>query len=313
MAACAAAYLYSQQKGIPREIVVAALPAFLAEVALYMLPGFAGVRRAIAGLPRAMVPVLLALAAIVPYALASVALGSFRLASLAAIAGLAAAISFWYAVFRPGLIADLLFLGVIGSVFLSRVFHLLYPAPVHGVPFDILGRLMWVHTGIIVVLCIRGLEAGFGFVPSTREWGIGILFAAAFVPVGFLLGYWLRAAHWHPVVALSWKLPLLILGRFLGILWVVALTEEFFVRGFLQQILVRTMRSDAGAIAVTSLIFGALHLPFVAFPNWRFAILAAVAGAFYGVAFVKGRGIRAPMVAHALVVTTWQLLFNARG
>ena len=48
MAACAAAYFYSEQKGIPRGIAVAVLPAFLVELALYILPGFAGVRRALA-------------------------------------------------------------------------------------------------------------------------------------------------------------------------------------------------------------------------------------------------------------------------
>ena len=52
-------------------------------------------------------------------------------------------------------------------------------------------------------------------------------------------------------------------------------------------------------------------MPFGTFPNWRFAILAAVAGLFYGFAFIRTRGIRAPMVVHALVVTAWQLFFNA--
>ncbi len=57
-----------------------------------------------------------------------------------------------------------------------------------------------------------------------------------------------------------------------------------------------------------SLIFGAVHLPFRAFPNWRFALLAAAAGVAYGLAFRAARSIRAAMVAHALVVTTWRLL-----
>jgi membrane protease YdiL (CAAX protease family) len=112
---------------------------------------------------------------------------------------------------------------------------------------------------------------------------------------------------------LNWKLPLLVLGRFLGILWVLALAEEFFVRGFLQQILSRSLKNDAAGILLTSLIFGALHLLFGTFPNWRFATLAAIAGLFYGVAFAKTRSIRTPMVMHALIVTAWQLFFNAHS
>ena len=310
LAACAAAYFYSQQKGIPREILLALLPAFLAEIALYLLPGFAGVRDSLAAMPRVALAILLTAAAVIPCTLATVSLGVFHLTSLLEVAGLAAVVAFWYLLLKPRLVVDLLFLAVVAAVFLSHVFRNLYPAPSHNLPLEILGRLTWIHTGIIAVLCLRGLDAGFGFVPRAREWRIGLLYTAAFVPVGFLLGYFLRIAQWHPLLTPSWRMPLLILGRFLGILWVVALAEEFFVRGFLQQILARSLHSDTVGIAVTSVIFGALHLPFGTFPNWRFAILAAVAGAFYGAAFVKARSIRAPMVMHALVVTTWQMLFR---
>ena len=358
MAACAAAYFYSQQKGIPRGVALALLPAFLVELALYIMPGFAGVRRALAALPAAVLALLLSGAAMVPYVLATVPLGAFHLASLLAVGAIAAVIAFWYVPLKdsgsvppeagvhrlksvppvvqrlagrwwdrlqpvrhklthyplkPPLATDLLFLTVIAAVFLSHAFRTLYPAPARTLPLEVLGRLMWVHTGVIAVLCIRGLEAGFGFVPQPREWRIGILLTLCFVPVAALLGYLLHVARWHPIIAWSWSLPVLVLGRFLGVLWVLALAEEFFVRGFLQQILSRGLRSETAGIAVTSLIFGALHLPFGAFPNWRFAALAATAGLFYGVAFAKTRSIRAPMVMHALVVTAWQLFFNAHS
>jgi membrane protease YdiL (CAAX protease family) len=313
VAACAAAYFYSQQKGIPRGVAVAVLPAFLVEIALYMLPGFAAVRRALAALPKAVLALLLTTAAMAPYALATAPLGAFRLASLVGVGAIAAVIAFWYVPLKPRLATDLLFLAVIAAIFLSHAFRMLYPAPAAVLPLEVLGRLMWVHTGVIAVLCIRGLEAGFGFVPRPREWRIGVFGTLCFVPLGALLGYLLHAARWHPIIAVSWKLPLLVLGRFLGVLWVLALAEEFFVRGFLQQILSRGLRSETAGIVVTSLVFGALHLPFGTFPNWKFAALAATAGLFYGVAFAKTRSIRAPMVMHALVVTAWQLFFNAHS
>jgi membrane protease YdiL (CAAX protease family) len=52
-----------------------------------------------------------------------------------------------------------------------------------------------------------------------------------------------------------------------------------------------------------------VHLWFRTFPNWRLAILAAVAGVFYGAAFNRTKSIRASMVTHALVVTTWRVFF----
>ncbi len=313
MAASAAAYLYSQQKGIPRGVAVAVLPAFLVELALYILPGFAGVRNALAALSKPVLALLLTGAAMVPYVLATVPLGDFRVTSLLGVGAIAAAIAFWYVALKPRLSTDLLFLAVIAAIFLSHAFRTLYPAPVPTLPLEILGRLMWIHTGVIAVLCIRGLEAGFGFVPRPREWRVGLLLTLCFVPVGAMLGYLLHAARWHPIAVLSWKLPLLVLGRFLGVLWVLALAEEFFVRGFLQQILTRALKSETAGIVAASLIFGALHLPFGTFPNWRFAILAATAGLFYGLAFARTRSIRAPMVMHALVVTAWQLFFNAHS
>mgnify|MGYP003336495315 CR=1 FL=1 len=45
-------------------------------------------------------------------------------------------------------------------------------------------------------------------------------------------------------------------------------------------------------------------------PRRRFALLAAVAGVFYGMAFRTGKGIRAAMVTHALTVTTWKTFFS---
>jgi len=108
-----------------------------------------------------------------------------------------------------------------------------------------------------------------------------------------------------------WKLPLAIIGTFVMFLWVVALAEEFFFRAFLQRLLARAWRSETAGLLAASTIFGLAHLPFRHFPNWRFAIVAAVAGVFYGLAFLKAGSVRASMVTHALVVTTWRVFFTA--
>ena len=100
------------------------------------------------------------------------------------------------------------------------------------------------------------------------------------------------------------------MGTFFGILWVTALGEEFLFRGLAQQWIGEWLKSPWAGLLLASLLFGSVHLWFRAFPNWRFAILAAVAGIFYGLAFRRAQSIRASMVAHALTVTTWRLFFS---
>ena len=102
-----------------------------------------------------------------------------------------------------------------------------------------------------------------------------------------------------------WKIA----ATFVGVLWVVALSEEFFFRGLLQQWIGEWTGRPALGLAAASIVFGAVHLGFRAFPNWKFALAAAVAGWFYGRAYRQAQSIRASMVTHALVVTLWRAFF----
>jgi membrane protease YdiL (CAAX protease family) len=189
---------------------------------------------------------------------------------------------------------------------LARPWDDIYREPSPDLPTPILGQLMWIRLGVVAVLLVRRFEGiGFGFLPTTREWRIGLRYYLYFLPLGGALIFALRFARFDPAPGLWWKLPL----TFAGILWVVALAEEFFFRGMLQQLLSRWLGYPAGLVA-TSLVFGAVHLPFRHFPNWEFAALAAVAGLFYGQSYLGGNGIRSAMVTHALVVATWRTLFR---
>ncbi|MCL4851822.1 MAG: CPBP family intramembrane metalloprotease, partial [Bryobacteraceae bacterium] len=136
----------------------------------------------------------------------------------------------------------------------------------------------------------------------------GILHYLYFQPVGAALIALTGFATLRSLPADPAKLALTAFASFLGFLWVVALSEEFFVRGLLQQWLSKWMNSPVAGLLIASLIFGLLHLPFrSAFPNWRFALLAATASLFYGRAFQQAGSIRASMVTHALVVLTWRV------
>jgi membrane protease YdiL (CAAX protease family) len=47
-------------------------------------------------------------------------------------------------------------------------------------------------------------------------------------------------------------------------------------------------------------VFGAVHLPFGHFPNWRFALVAAIAGYFYAKSYQATGSVRSAMITHAL-------------
>jgi len=58
------------------------------------------------------------------------------------------------------------------------------------------------------------------------------------------------------------------------------------------------------------MIFGAAHLWFHQFPDWRQAVVATVLGLACGIAYIQTGSVRAPMVTHALVVATWRVFFK---
>jgi membrane protease YdiL (CAAX protease family) len=215
------------------------------------------------------------------------------------------AVSFWYVALRPSPVADILFLVLLAAIVYSRAFNAIYKTPIF-VRIDILGQLMLIRTGALAALELRRVESiGFGFIPTQKEWVAGVRYFFYFLPVGLPLAIALRLFRLNFTGFLFWQT----LATFCGFLWVVALSEEFFFRGLLQQWLtVWTSRPNLALIA-TSLVFGAAHLPFRGFPNWKMAAVSAVAGLFYGIAYRKTGSIRASMVTHALVVTVWRTLF----
>jgi len=299
-----AAYLYSQQIGVAWNSVLGLLPAFLLEAAFYVALGRDDIRKSLEKLPPAMLGFWLWVTALAPYAVAGLGLTTTNFAWLAA---LTLVIAFWYVVLPHNGWIDLLFLGILAACMLTKVFEKLYPTPIPKLHLEILGQLMLIRTAVFTLLCLRKIRGvGFGFVPSKKDWMVGTQYYVMFLPVAVVLAMWLKFVtfRWPPHP--WWKTSLIALGTFLGILWVVALSEEFLFRGLLQQALDKLSGSKWIGLAAASMLFGSVHLWYRAFPNWRFAVLAAVAGIFYGLAFRSGHGIRASMVTHALVVTTWK-------
>src|SRR5271165_5907603 len=298
VAASTAAFIYSQQQNISRTLLYALLPAFLVEIAFYLMPGFDSMRKAFDQLgSKSVRAVLLVAAAATPYLMESLRLGTFQFTAFLILLTLAAVSAFWYAIFKPSLLADLTFLAFLAAVYLSKAFPQIYVRPAPHLQIEILGRLMWIRLGVMALLSLRRIDkVRFGFIPNGKEWRVGVEQFLFFMPVGALLAYLLKFARFHPLPMVWWKLALLAPAIFVGVLWVVALSEEFFFRGFLQPRLAKLLHGEIPGLIAASALFGALHLPFRAFPNWRFAIIAGITGLFYGIAFMRTGSVRASMV-----------------
>jgi uncharacterized protein len=287
-----------------------ALPAFVLEAIFYASLASDGIRARFERLPPLLFAALLTVSAILPYCLATVAFGTFRWPALGWISMLAGAVSFWYIFLPKKPTADILLVIFMAAVWISRLFPLWYVSPYPRLYLPVLGQLMWFRTGLFAMLSLRRVKGvGFGFWPLTREWKIGVVHFAIFLPLAAILAWSIGFAG-PRIPTLGWeKTSLLALGTFFGILWVVALAEEFFFRGLLQQWLVAWTRSEWAGLIFASLLFGLVHIFYRLFPNWKLAALAALAGICYGLAFRRARSIRASMVTHALVVTTWKIFF----
>lgn len=306
----AAAYIYTRQYGIPAHLALAVFPAFLLEATFYFALGRERWRARLEKLPPAAIGMVLTAAAVAPYCVASLALGNFQPRSLGWLALAAAIVAFWYVVLPHRPAADLAFVAFLIVVALANLVRGEYVNPHPRLRIDVLGELMWIRTGAFAMLTIRRMKGvGFGFWPQNREWKIGLVYFAMFLPVAAAAAWTIGFTRPHlPPPDLERFLELSV-GTFFGVLWVVAVGEEFFFRGLLQQWFGAWLKNEWIGLALASAVFGAVHLWWRAFPNWRFAVLAGIAGVFYGLAFRQARSIRASMVTHALAVTTWRLFF----
>lgn len=244
--------------------------------------------------------------AFVPFLVYSIPAGMFRLDSLLMLAALSAVICFWLPLTRKWPAADLLFLGFVAAVYIAGLPKQVFRPAIDGLPSEAIGQLLWFRLGLTSILLHRASKSvGFGFLPKSAEWRTGARWYLLCMPLLVALMYVLEAAKFQMVPGVWWKAPL----TFLGILWVVALGEEVFFRG----VILERLKGSWGtipALIASSLLFGAVHFWYGhRFPNWKMVALASVAGMFYGQAYLSSRGVRAAMVTHAMVVTTWKSLF----
>jgi membrane protease YdiL (CAAX protease family) len=300
-----AGVLYARQKSIPTWAALPVLAAFLVEYPFYLVPAFPSVRERWTGY---RLPLFLVVGAVAPYLIACLGAVPFRWMSLVLLAAFAAGLSLWYRVLPANPLTDVLFLATVMAIIVGKYFDAIYPAaPTKDLRegLILLAHLALNQTAVMALLLVRRVpDPGYSFLPTRAEWRIGglhfIYFCAAGVPLAALL----HATHLRTPAPL-WA----DIATFFGFLWVGSLAEEFFFRGIVQQWVEDWTGKRTAALLITSVVFGLAHLPFRGFPNWRWAAVVAVLGFFCGRARNQAGSIRAGVVTHALVVTTWRAFF----
>jgi uncharacterized protein len=251
---------------------------------------------------RALRPAVLA----IPYVLVTASAGSFRWGWFAVYALLPVAVSALLLDAKRvdpeqrGTWRDLLVLATLGLAVDLRWFESAWPP--HLAAFS---KILLLDAGIYGFLFLRQLSGvGFDLRLRLRDLGIGLREFALYTPIAVVLGLSLGFLHLHTSPKL-WPQPLQLVGMFVFTFFFIAIPEELFFRGWLQNLLERRL-GRTPALLVTAVLFGLSHFNKRALHfNWRYVLLAALAGIFYGRAWRQERRVGASALTHVLVDTVW--------
>jgi uncharacterized protein len=198
---------------------------------------------------------------------------------------------------------------VIAGVWVAVKFgpaHWIWPFPSGKLAY-ILTMLLAVNLAIAGFLLLRRIK-GVGYsIGWSSEWTFSILasflsFACIAIPLGVKLRFVVFDLHYQ-----AWStLPLNAIGILLFIAW----PEELLFRGLLQNCLSQAARSDLFGWIAASVLFGFSHITNGGFPNWKYVLLASIAGFFYGWTWRRTNSIFASALVHAAVDLLWHFLFR---
>jgi membrane protease YdiL (CAAX protease family) len=195
---------------------------------------------------------------------------------------------------------DVLVLALLGISVDLHFFDRAWPvAGLSGVP-----KLLFVDAGLYGYLVIRPISGiGFDFRVRRSDIAIGLREFLYFAPIAIAVGFALAFLKLHRTLGS----PLAFGAGWLFTLFFVALPEELFFRGLMLNMLERRVGRNR-ALAITSVLFGLAHFnKRAAHFNWRYVILAAIAGVFYGRAWLARRRLLSSSITHATVDTVWSI------
>ncbi|MGP8259178.1 MAG: type II CAAX prenyl endopeptidase Rce1 family protein [Acidobacteriaceae bacterium] len=239
----------------------------------------------------------------VPYLLVAISGGVFRWEwfALYALLPVAVAALLWQAggidFAQRGNWRDLAVLAVLGLAVDLRWFESAWPA--HLAVFN---KMLLLDAGIYGFLMVRQMNGvGFDLRLRLSDMRTGLREFGWYAPIAIALGLGMEFLHVHA----AWPRPVGMAGALLFTFAFIAVPEELFFRGWMQNLLERRLGRTA-ALLVTAVVFGLAHFnKRAAHFNWRYVMLAALAGIFYGRAWRRERRVGASAVTHALVDTVW--------
>jgi membrane protease YdiL (CAAX protease family) len=169
-----------------------------------------------------------------------------------------------------------------------------------------LPKLYLADVALYLYLVVRPIEGlGYSFEPQPSAFLIGAREWLFYAPLAFGLGFALHFIHWIPRTHSIGHILAGILITFL----LTAVPEEIFFRGIFQNLL-EPITGRTWALTIASLIFGLSHFHKGAAFNWRYVIMAAIAGVFYGRAWREKRQLLASSITHTAVDVVWSLWFR---
>jgi uncharacterized protein len=287
-------------------IVIAALLALVPYLAAGFSPArFTAWARGLPLLVRLLLPSLLC----VPYVLVSVDRGTFSARWMLLYAILPVAMAAVLSLPKGGrggwlrCWPEFLILAVLGLAVDLRWFERAWPAHL-----SVFNKVVLLDAGIYAFVAIRQLEGvGFDLRLRVRDIAIGLREFLFFFPFAFGLGLWLGFLHLHGFGSAIGAVALKFAGAWVFTFFFIAVPEELFFRGWVQNLLERHI-GRSRALLATAILFGLSHFnKRTAFFNWRYVLLAAIAGVFYGRAWRSARRVGASSVTHATVDSVWSL------
>lgn len=282
--------------------VIAALLILVPYLAVAFFPDAAAARvRALAIWVRLACPAALS----IPYLLVACGAGVFRWGWFALYALLPVAIALLLGQAaradsaERGNWRDFLVLAVLGLAVDLRWFEGAWPA--HLAVFN---KILLLDAGIYGFVLIRQLGGtGFNLRLRLKDLAIGLREVAFYTPLALALGLSLGFLHWHG----GWPGIAPIAGAWLFTFLFIAVPEELFFRGWLQNLLEKRL-GRYGALFLTACLFGLAHFnKRAALFNWQYVLMAALAGIFYGRAWRAERRVGVSAVTHATVDAIWSL------
>ena len=197
---------------------------------------------------------------------------------------------------------DAVALAIVAVSYFLRWFASAWPPPALAV----LPKLFLADVVLYCFLIIRKLErAGYSLVPTRSALKTGIREWAFYLPFALIIGELTHFIHFHAMIPTPGKIIADALITFL----LIAVPEELFFRSVLQNLLETRLGKNA-ALLLASILFGLSHFNHGGTFNWRYVLLASIAGIFYGRAWCDNRQIFAAIVTHTGVDVVWSLWFH---